>query len=127
MKYVDTNILLRFIIDDNKELADIAENILKSDECHLLPEVIPEIIYVLRSVYKYRREDIAQAIQRLLPLVVIKEQLLTNLALTYFAQFNLDYVDCILLARNKLYGREVATFDKELEQKLATVPSVSLY
>ncbi|MBQ8385700.1 MAG: PIN domain-containing protein [Spirochaetaceae bacterium] len=127
MKYVDTNILLRFIIDDNKELADIAENILKLDECHLLPEVIPEIIYVLRSVYKYRREDIAQAIQRLLPLVVVKEQLLTNLALTYFAQFNLDYVDCILLARNKLYGREVATFDKELEQKLATVPSVSLY
>lgn len=127
MKYVDTNILLRFIIDDNKELADIAENILKSDECHLLPEVIPEIIYVLRSVYKYRREDIAQAIQRLLPLVVVKEQLLTNLALTYFAQFKLDYVDCILLARNKLYGREVATFDKELEQKLATVPSVSLY
>ena len=127
MKYVDTNILLRFIIDDNKELADIAENILKSDECHLLPEVIPEIIYVLRSVYKYRREDIAQAIQRLLPLVVVKEQLLTNLALTYFAQFNLDYVDCILLARNKLYGREVATFDKELEQKLATVPSVSMY
>ena len=60
-------------------------------------------------------------------LVVVKEQLLTNLALTYFAQFNLDYVDCILLARNKLYGREVATFDKELEQKLATVPSVSLY
>lgn len=127
MKYVDTNILLRFIIDDNKELADIAENILKSDECHLLPEVIPEIIYVLRSVYKYRREDIAQAIQRLLPLVVAKEQLLTNLALTYFAQFNLDYVDCILLARNKLYGREVATFDKELEKKLATVPPVSLY
>ena len=127
MKYVDTNILLRFIIDDNKELADIAENILKSDECHLLPEVIPEIIYVLRSVYKYRREDIAQAIQRLLPLVVVKEQLLTNLALTYFAQFNLDYVDCILLARNKLYGREVASFDKELEQKLATVPPVSVY
>lgn len=127
MKYVDTNILLRFIIDDNKELADIAENILKSDECHLLPEVIPEIIYVLRSVYKYQREDIAQAIQRLLPLVVVKEQLLTNLALTYFAQFNLDYVDCILLARNKLYGREVATFDKELEKKLATVPPVSLY
>ena len=53
--------------------------------------------------------------------------LLTNLALTYFAQFNLDYVDCILLARNKLYGREVVTFDKELEKKLATVPPVSLY
>lgn len=127
MKYVDTNILLRFIIDDNKELADIAENILKSDECHLLPEVIPEMVYVLCSVYKYRREDIAQAIQQLLPLVVVKEQLLTSLALTYFAQFNLDYVDCILLARNKLYGREVATFDKELEKKLAAVPPVSLY
>ena len=105
----------------------MARDILKSDECHLLPEVIPEIIYVLRSVYKYQREDIAQAIQRLLPLVVVKEQLLTSLSLTYFAQFNLDYVDCILLARNKLYGREVATFDKELEKKLATVPPVSLY
>ena len=32
MKYVDTNILIRFIIDDNKELADIAEHILKTNE-----------------------------------------------------------------------------------------------
>lgn len=127
MKYVDTNILLRFILKDHPVLSPMARDILKSDECHLLPEVIPETIYVLRSVYKYQREDIAQAIQRLLPLVVVKEQLLTSLALTYFAQFNLDYVDCILLARNKLYGREVATFDKELEKKLATVPPVSLY
>ena len=127
MRYVDTNILLRVILDDNKELADMAESILKADECHLLPEVIPEMIHVLHSVYKFQRSDIVEAIQQLLPLVVVKELRLTYLALTYFAQFKLDYMDCILLAQNKLQGRDVATFDKELERKLATIPPVSLY
>lgn len=127
MKYVDTNILIRFIIDDNKELADIAEHILKTNECYVLPEVIPEAVYVLNKVYKFNRKDIANALLQLLPLVVVKDVRLTRLALNYFAELNFDYVDCILLARNKLYGHQVATLDKKLEKAIAVLPPVSLY
>lgn len=127
MKYVDTNILIRFIIDDNKELVDFAENILKTNECYLLPEVIPEIVYVLNKVYQFHRKEIATAILQILPLVVVKDLRLTRLALQYFAEVNLDYVDCILLARNKLYGDEIITLDKKLEKSLENLPSVSLY
>ena len=127
MKYVDTNILIRFIIDDNKELADIAEHILKPNECYVLPEVIPEAVYVLNKVYGFNRQDIAHAILQLLPLVVVKDVRLTRLALNYFSELNFDYVDCILLARNKLYGHQIATLDKKLEKAIATLPPVSLY
>lgn len=127
MKYVDTNIILRVILRDNEELSPLAREILKTNECYILPEVIPEAVYVLNKVYKFNRKDIANALLQLLPLVVVKDVRLTRLALNYFAELNFDYVDCILLARNKLYGHQVATLDKKLEKAIATLPPVSLY
>ena len=127
MKYVDTNIILRVILRDNEELSPLAREILKTNECYVLPEVIPEAVYVLNKVYGFNRQDIAHAILQLLPLVVVKDVRLTRLALNYFSELNFDYVDCILLARNKLYGRQVATLDKKLEKAIATLPPVSLY
>ena len=127
MKYVDTNIILRVILRDNKELSPLAREILRTNECYVLPEVIPEAVYVLNKVYKFNRTDIANALLQLLPLVVVKDVRLTRLALNYFAELNFDYVDCILLARNKLYGHQVATLDKKLEKAIAALPPVSLY
>lgn len=127
MKYVDTNIILRVILRDNEELSPLAREILRTNECYVLPEVIPEVVYVLNKVYKFNRKDIANALLQLLPLVVVKDVRLTRLALNYFAELNFDYVDCILLARNKLYGHQVATLDKKLEKAIATLPPVSLY
>ena len=98
MKYVDTNIILRVILRDNEELSPLAREILKTNECYVLPEVIPEAVYVLNKVYKFTRKDIAHAILQLLPLVVVKDVRLTRLALNYFSELNFDYVDCILLA-----------------------------
>ena len=127
MKYIDTNIILRVILRDNEELSPLAREILKTNECYVLPEVIPEAVYVLNKVYGFNRQDIAHAILQLLPLVVVKDVRLTRLALNYFSELNFDYVDCILLARNKLYGHQVATLDKKLEKAIATLPPVSLY
>ena len=127
MKYVDTNIILRVILRDNEELSPLAREILKTNECYVLPEVIPEAVYVLNKVYKFTRKDIAHAILQLLPLVVVKDVRLTRLALNYFSELNFDYVDCILLAQNKLYGHQIATLDKKLEKAIATLPPVSLY
>ena len=127
MKYVDTNIILRVILRDNEELSPLAREILKTNECYVLPEVIPEAVYVLNKVYGFNRQDIAHALLQLLPLVVVKDVRLTRLALNYFSELNFDYVDCILLARNKLYGHQVATLDKKLEKAIATLPPVSLY
>ena len=127
MKYVDTNIILRVILRDNEELSPLAREILKTNECYVLPEVIPEAVYVLNKVYGFNRQDIAHALLQLLPLVVVKDVRLTRLALNYFSELNFDYVDCILLARNKLYGHQVATLDKKLEKAIAVLPPVSLY
>ena len=127
MKYVDTNIILRVILRDNEELSPLAREILKTNECYVLPEVIPEAVYVLNKVYGFNRQDIAHAILQLLPLVVVKDVRLTRLALNYFSELNFDYIDCILLARNKLYGHQIATLDKKLEKAIATLPPVSLY
>ncbi len=38
MIYADANIFLRFILNDNKEMADYAENLLKTNQAYTLPE-----------------------------------------------------------------------------------------
>lgn len=42
MQYVDANVFLRFILDDNREMADYAEELLAKHQAFALPEVIAE-------------------------------------------------------------------------------------
>lgn len=35
-------------------------------------------------------------------------------ALSLFAETSLDFVDCILIARHRILGEEIASFDKKL-------------
>ena len=66
MVYADTNIIVRFIIDDNKEMADLAETAILSGDLFVAAEVFAEVTYVLYKVYGIEREKIAQILSLLL-------------------------------------------------------------
>ena len=66
MVYADANVFLRFILNDNKEMADYAETLLNNHEAFLLHEVIAEMVYVLNSVYNIKRKDISNELTKLL-------------------------------------------------------------
>lgn len=48
----DTNAILRYILQDNIEMADIVEAQIMKHSCFLSTEVIAEMVYVLSKVYK---------------------------------------------------------------------------
>jgi predicted nucleic-acid-binding protein len=64
---VDTNILLRAVVRDDKRQADLAAKLLRNAELIAVPvPCLCEFVWVLRRVYGFPASDIAKAIRTLL-------------------------------------------------------------
>jgi len=64
---VDTNILVRAVVHDDKRQADLAARLLRSAE--LIAVALPclcEFVWVLRRVYGFPASDVAEALRTLL-------------------------------------------------------------
>ncbi len=83
-----------------------------------LPEVIAEVVYVLKGVYKIERQEIAGVLIEFLDDVIVENQNVVKEALFLFCETSLDFVDCILIARHRVLGDEIASFDKKLNKML---------
>ena len=114
MVYADANCLLRFILNDNQEMADYTENLLNTQEVCLLHEVLCEMVYVLNGVYQTKRKDINSKLSALLDYVTINDSDVIKKALQFYEETTLDFVDCILLSYFKTNSIQIATFDKNL-------------
>ncbi|HGG58822.1 MAG TPA: type II toxin-antitoxin system VapC family toxin [Gammaproteobacteria bacterium] len=55
----DTNLLVRLAVNDDERQADMAERLIDSNEVFISRTVLLETEWVLRSVYKKSRDDIA--------------------------------------------------------------------
>ena len=118
MQMLDTNMVLRYLLNDSREMADEAETIIKEGSVLLTTEVVAEVVYVLKGVYSVERGQIASCLLEFLSEVIIPEEQVVRLGLETYAEQNLDFVDCILYAYNRVKGYEVKTFDKKLQKLL---------
>lgn len=114
---IDANVILRYLLNDVEDMAKKSEEIIKFG-AWTLPEVIAEVIYVLSSVYKINREEIATAILEILKEIDIEHKNTIIEAIKIFSETNLDFVDCILIAYKNIENAEVFSFDKKLNNKL---------
>ena len=67
-----------------------------------LPEVIAEVVYVLKGVYKIERDEIGGTLIDFLDEVAVENQDTVCEALSMFSETSLDFVDCILIARHRV-------------------------
>lgn len=120
MLVLDTNVLLRYLLDDNEMMADIAEELLNSNEILIPFEVVAEIVYVLGNVYKMGRKQIAEVIKGLLMNYDVRSpnDALLSVALDCFILNNLDFVDCLMVGYQNASEYEVFTFDNKLKKIL---------
>ena len=103
---LDTNILVRYIVQDNKTQAQKATKAIES----LTPDmpafisciVLCEVNRVLKSVYKISKKDRLKALQNILSVAV----------------FNIERLECCLKAL-KLYEAGPADFSDYLIQQIA--------
>lgn len=114
---IDANVILRYLLNDVEDMAKESEKIIKLG-ARTLPEVIAKVIYVLKSVYKIEREEIANAILEILKEIDIEHKKTVIEAVKIFSETNLDFVDCILVAYKKIENAEIFSFDKKLNNRL---------
>lgn len=69
-------------------------------------------------MYKIERDAIGRTLIEFLDEVTVENQEAVCEALSLFSETSLDYVDCILIARHRVLGDEIASFDKKLNKML---------
>lgn len=119
-KLIDANVILRYLLEDNELMSAEARKIIEEDGAFTTPEVLAEVAYVLKGVYKAERTDISAALTTALTQVHIEHPEVYRRAFGIYAACSLDFVDCILIARHQMLGDEVFSFDRKLKRNLET-------
>ena len=117
MQLIETNVILRFVLNDNAEMAKRAAEVIESGT-YTKPEIIAEVVYVLKSVYSTPKDKIKSIIHGLSDIVRIDNSDCVIHAIDLFSSTSLDFVDCLLVAYHSLNGETVFTFDKKLNKHL---------
>ncbi|GHT35597.1 hypothetical protein FACS189427_05230 [Planctomycetales bacterium] len=121
MTILDTNSILRCILQDNAEIAAIVESEMNQSEFTIPTEVLAEAAYVLHESYHVERKTVSavliDAIKHSNALIEQKEAV--EIALFLYGTANrLDFVDCVLYGYAKAEGHKISTFDNALSKKL---------
>ena len=113
---VDTNYIVRYLMNDNIQMADIAEETLTTRNVFISNEILAEVVYVLLGVYKISKEDIANQLLELVGFenISVSNHTVVRKSLEIFKTQNLDFVDCLLCAYSN--QDKVLTFDKKLNK-----------
>ena len=126
IKLVDTNVILRYLIEDGGEKAEQAKKLMKRVETgeefiEISALVTAEIIWTLEKVYKIPRADV---VARLLDMFMLtgvksKEKRVITRALNVYGTMNVDFTDCYLVFLSKESDVPVYSFDRKDFTRLA--------
>ncbi len=127
---LDTNILLRYIIQDDPRQASRATRLIenrcdKQSRGYITLIVLSELVWVLRSAYGYSKPQIVAVLDQILITAEfeIENEELAWKALQAWRSGPADYADYLLVLANQAAGCErTYSFDS----KLARHPAVSL-
>ena len=123
-KYLlDTNVLLRFLLDDHPEPSVATARLFQQaadEKCLLiLTDLgIAEAVWVLTSYYKLERQKVAESLAKLLLKAGVQCPSLEPVlgALARFKATNCDFFDCYLAAQAASSGVAIASFDSDLRK-----------
>ena len=127
MKFLDTNIILRYLTRDDQEKAETCYQLFqranRGEETLLTCEaIIAEVVYVLRSPragYSLGRHEIRA---RLIPILMLRglrlpqKQLYINALNIYASSTSFDFEDAIAVAHMQHHGiNEIFSYDKDFD------------
>ena len=126
IEIIDTNIILRYLVGDDKDQYEKAKNIFKEGELgkrkiYIKAVVVAESCFVLESFYKKTKEEISVAMEVFISQKWLKvEDRKALLSMWPWFKGNLHFVDSYLLALSKAGNFKLVTFDEKLEKKSVT-------
>lgn len=118
---LDTNVLIRYLVQDDPRQAEQASSYIESNctddsPCFIGQIVLCELAWVLESNYNQDREQIASIIEQLLQVgqLEVMEPEVVWRALTDYKNSSADFPDHLLARVNESRGCDVTvTFDKK--------------
>lgn len=121
---LDTNVLIRVLVDDGSPDVGKARKFVAAqaaEGCDFLVDtvVLVEMVWVLETVFGYSRADIAAAIDALLSnaAYVIDARESIAAALAGFRATRADFSDCLIVARHAAAGcAGTASLDKAMRR-----------
>jgi len=127
--FVDTNVFLRFLTNDDPAKAKRAEILFRDavrGKIRLATSllVIAEIIWTLESFYKLEKPDIAAKIEKILntPNLDCPEASLLFMVLDLYVHANIDFVDAYNAFYMKEHGlTQILTYDRKHFARVAWV------
>jgi predicted nucleic acid-binding protein len=117
-RLVDTNLIIRYLVQDHEKHARAAEKLFEACDrgdlvLVILPAVLAECVSVLESFYERARGDIASALSVLISSagVEIHGAAIHLDSLDRYRSSKLQFVDCLIAAAASAAKIPVATFD----------------
>jgi len=119
--FVDTNVFIRYLTNDDREKADRVEKLLSSaakGEVRLITTevVIAEVVWVLESSYDMKSHEIASMIKCILdtPGIDVINGGIVGRALEFYQSHHIDFVDGYIAAvMKKRKITDIYSFDKK--------------
>jgi predicted nucleic-acid-binding protein len=123
MKGIDTNVLVRFLTEDDVEQAKTVRDLFEQAEIengrfHVSSTVLCELTWVLRAKYRLSRGEIGSTLQPLLGLglLEVQDRDLAVRALEEFRHGPADFSDYLIGQQDRRAGcEETLTFDRGLD------------
>jgi len=121
---LDTNALVRLIIEDNTEQAkNVQETILMAEDngikIIILSEVLIETVWVLESAYNSTRDEISMYLENILAVegFIFPDFFVIQKAIDQY-KIRGDFADLIIIGQSRSHKAEkLITFDKKLQNR----------
>jgi uncharacterized protein len=119
--FVDTNLFIRYLTNDDPEKADRVEKLLNeaaAGEVRLVTAemVLAEVVWVLESAYALKSADIIPLIRAILatPGLEVINGALVEKGLLHYENQNVDFIDGYIAAVMERHGlTEIYSYDKK--------------
>ncbi len=124
MRFVDTNVFLRFLLNDDPEKADACEMLFRrainGEESLFTTEmVMAELVWVLESYYELSKSDVREKLEKILNtqnLDCPNREIIIN-ALAAYEEKNIDYIDAYNASILQMKGiEEVYSYDRHYDR-----------
>ena len=123
MKALDTNILARYLRDDDPEQSRKAGRLIQRavkqrEALYVNHVVLCELVWILTSVYDHHKEEIVETVEAILfsEHFQLEDKASVQSALEDYRKSKADFADCLIGRRNRAVGCEATlSFDRRLK------------